>query len=246
MRFDVVSLFPGMFAAVSENGIPRRAREDGLWSLAVWNPRDFTGDNHRTVDERPYGGGPGMVMKLEPLRAAIQDARRSAGPDVRVLYMSPQGRRLDQAGVRGLAARPGVILVAGRYEGIDERVIASHIDEEISIGDFVVTGGELAALCVIDAIVRLLPHALGNAESSEHESFTDGLLEYPQYTRPARWRDTEVPPVLLGGNHAAIASWRAARSLERTQKRRPDLLHDTSVRTAPSLGGRTTSYEERK
>ena len=241
MRFVVVTLFPGLIDGYLSESVVGRARRSHCFELSLIDPRDFTSDRHRTVDDVPYGGGAGMVMKAEPLALAIESASAS-----RRILLSPSGKPFRQADAGRLLSYGSIVLVCGRYEGIDERVIASHIDEEISIGDFVVTGGELAALCVIDAIVRLLPHALGNAESSEHESFTDGLLEYPHSTRPARWRDTEVPPVLLGGNHAAIASWRAARSLERTQKRRPDLLHDTSVRTAPSLGGRTTSYEERK
>ena len=189
MRLDVVTLFPEMVQSMSGYGIAGRAVERGIIALATWNPRDYALDRHRTVDDRPYGGGPGMVMKVEPLRAAIRAARAAAGSAARVLYLSPQGRRLDQAGVGELAQRSGLILVAGRYEGIDERVVESEIDEEWSIGDYVLTGGELPALVLIDAVTRLLPGALGDADSAQQDSFMDGLLDYPHYTRPECSRD---------------------------------------------------------
>ena len=224
MRVDVITLFPDLVRALGEGGITGRAMERGLLDLKVWNPRDYTHDRHRTVDDRPYGGGPGMVMKVEPLRAAIQAARAahpSVGP---VIHLSPQGRRLDQRGVHELAARPRLILVAGRYEGIDERLVELEIDQEWSIGDFVLSGGELAAMVVIDAVTRLLPGALGDEDSALQDSFADGLLDYPHYTRPEVIDGLRVPEVLLGGNHQAIDRWRRKQALGRTWLRRPDLL----------------------
>jgi tRNA (guanine37-N1)-methyltransferase len=223
MRIDVVTLFPELVQALTEHGIPRRAAERGLLQLETWNPRDFTHDRHRTVDDRPYGGGPGMVMLVEPLQAAIQAARQAdvAAP---VIYLSPQGRRLDQAGVRELARRPRLILVAGRYEGIDERLIEAEVDEEWSIGDYVLSGGELAAMVLADAVTRLLPGALGDADSAGQDSFMEGLLDYPHYTRPEEVAGRRVPEVLLGGNHAEIERWRRQQALGRTRERRPDLL----------------------
>lgn len=223
MRIDVVTLFPELVRALTEHGIPRRAAERGLLQLETWNPRDFTHDRHRTVDDRPYGGGPGMVMRVEPLQAAIRAARQ-AGVAAPVIYLSPQGRRLDQAGVRELAARPRLILVAGRYEGIDERLIEAEVDEEWSIGDYVLSGGELAAMVLADAVTRLLPGALGDADSADQDSFMEGLLDYPHYTRPEEVDGRRVPEVLLGGNHADIARWRRQQALGRTWERRPDLL----------------------
>ena len=224
MRIDVVTLFPDMVQSLSGYGITGRALERGVIALATWNPRDYTQDRHRTVDDRPYGGGPGMVMKVEPLRAAIRAARAAAGPEAKVLYLTPQGRRLDQAGVGELAQRSGMVLVAGRYEGIDERVVESEIDEEWSIGDYVLSGGELPALVLIEAVTRLLPGALGDADSAQQDSFMEGLLDYPHYTRPEQLAGQNVPAVLLGGDHAAIHRWRRKQALGRTWLRRPELL----------------------
>ena len=224
MWLGVVSLFPGMFDAVTEYGVTGRAVKKQLLSLEFWNPRDFTTDKHRTVDDRPYGGGPGMLMKVQPLRDAILAAKEKAGPDAKVIYMSPQGRPLDQEGVRELSQRDRIVLVAGRYEGIDERVVETLIDEEWSIGDYVLSGGELAALTLIDTVSRLVPGVLGHEDSAEEDSFSDGLLDCPHYTRPERVDDLDVPDVLLSGNHAAIRRWRLQQSLGRTWLRRPDLL----------------------
>ncbi|MCY4472663.1 MAG: tRNA (guanosine(37)-N1)-methyltransferase TrmD [Kistimonas sp.] len=224
MRFDVVTLFPGMFAAVSGYGVSGRAVRSGLIELFTWNPRDYAHDRHRTVDDRPYGGGPGMLMKIQPLRDAIRAAKAAAAPGARVIYLSPQGRRLDQAGVCSLAQREGSILVAGRYEGIDERLIAAEIDEEWSVGDFVLSGGELAAMVVMDAVSRLVPGTLGHDASAQEDSFSDGLLDCPHYTRPEVFEESPVPEVLLSGNHERIRQWRLQQSLGRTWLRRPDLL----------------------
>lgn len=224
MRFDVVTLFPEMFDAVSRYGITGRAVEKGLVELALWNPRDYTQDRHRTVDDRPYGGGPGMLMKIEPLRDAIREAR-SAGPGKgHVIYLSPQGRPLDQQGVRELAQHEQLVLIAGRYEGVDERLIETEVDEEWSIGDYVLSGGELGAMVVIDTVTRLIPGALGHEDSAEQDSFSDGLLDCPHYTRPEQFEELGVPEVLLSGDHAAIARWRMKQALGRTWLRRPDLL----------------------
>src|SRR5213079_2513105 len=195
IRFDCVTLFPEAFAAVTDSGVTRRALEQGLWSLSLWNPRDFTTDNYRTVDDRPYGGGPGMVMLAEPLERAL-DALRAAGAG-RVIYLSPQGRRLDHRKVMALAAESALTLLCGRYEGVDERLLRRRIDEELSLGDFVLTGGELAAMAVIDAVVRQLPGALGDEQSALEESFADGLLDCPQYTRPEVYQGARVPEELL-------------------------------------------------
>lgn len=224
MRIEVVTLFPEMVELLGRYGITGRARGRGVLKLTAWNPREFTGDRHRTVDDRPYGGGPGMVMKVEPLRAAIAAARDAAPEGTQVACMSPQGRRLTQRAVRDLAARPGLILVAGRYEGMDERLIEMEIDEEWSIGDYVLSGGELPALVLIEAVTRLLPGALGDEDSARLDSFSDGLLDYPHYTRPEEIDGHRVPDVLLGGDHGAIARWRAKQALGRTWLRRPDLL----------------------
>jgi tRNA (guanine37-N1)-methyltransferase len=228
LQFDVVSLFPPMFEAVTEAGITGRARERGIYGLVAWNPRDFARNSYRTVDDRPYGGGPGMVMMAEPLDRAVAAARQrqmSAGVQKpRVIYLSPQGRLLNHALVMELAAEQGLVLVAGRYEGVDERAIERAIDDEISIGDFVLSGGELAAMVLIDCIVRQLPGALGDAESASQESFVDGLLDCPQYTRPEVYAGLVVPPVLMSGNHADIGRWRLKQSLGRTWRRRPELL----------------------
>jgi tRNA (guanine37-N1)-methyltransferase len=236
IRFDVVTLFPGMFTAVSESGITRRALENGLWKLALWNPRDFTADVHRSVDERPYGGGPGMVMLAQPLAQAIDAARaaqRAEGmPDGKVILLSPQGARLDHRVVMELRAAPAMTLLCGRYEGVDERLIRRSVDEELSIGDYVISGGELAAMVLIDAVVRQLPGALGHAGSAADESFTGGLLDCPQYTRPECWpaQDGEcVPGVLLSGHHAASARWRLKQALGRTWQRRPGILAERGM-----------------
>lgn len=223
MRFDVITLFPDLFHILSDQGVTGRALVRGLAELHLWNPRDYTQDVHRTVDDRPYGGGPGMVMKVEPLRDAIV-AARSAAPASRVAYLSPQGRLLDQAAIAEIARRPGWILVAGRYEGVDERLIEQHVDEEWSIGDYVLSGGELAAMVVMDAAIRLLPGALGHADSARQDSHVDGLLDCPHYTRPERIEGSSVPAVLIGGDHAAIERWRRCQALGRTWLRRPELL----------------------
>lgn len=223
MHIGVVTLFPPMFEAVTGYGVSGRAVKEGRLCVDLWNPRDFTRDRHRTVDDRPSGGGPGMVMLYDPLVAAIQAARAGVA-GARVLYLSPQGRRLDQAGVRELAERPGFVLVAGRYEGIDERVVDAVVDEEWSIGDYVLSGGELAAMVVIDAVTRLLPGALGHEDSAREDSFVDGLLDYPHYTRPELAGDRQVPTVLLSGDHGEVGRWRLKQALGRTWQRRPDLL----------------------
>ncbi len=233
MRIDVISLFPHMFDALTQDGITGRAIERGLLQLAVTNPRDFTTDRHQTVDDRPYGGGPGMVMMLPPLRDAInatREVQKNLGNgESKVIYMSPQGRRLDQRLATELSQVPNLILVAGRYEGIDERLIESQIDEEISIGDYVLSGGELAAMVVIDAVTRLLPDALGHVDSALQDSFVDGLLDYPHYTRPEEVDEMAVPAVLRSGNHQLIARWRQQQALGRTWLRRPDLLEDVEL-----------------
>jgi len=223
MRFDVITLFPEMFQSMLANGVTGRAFERGLAELALWNPRDYTRDLHRTVDDRPYGGGPGMVMKLEPLLAVVA-AAKSAMPDARVAYLSPQGRTFNQQAAGELAQRDGVILVAGRYEGIDERTIERCVDEEWSIGDYVLSGGELPALVLIDSVVRLLPGVLGDEDSAQQDSYMDGLLDCPHYTRPELFDGEAVPSVLLSGDHKAIRRWRLQQSLGRTWLRRPELL----------------------
>lgn len=228
MRFDVVTLFPDLFDIVTGFGVTGRAVQRGVVALGLWNPRDYTSDRHRSVDDRPYGGGPGMVMMVQPLRDAIR-AARVAGPDSKVIYLSPQGRRLDQSAVVEMAKRSGMILVAGRYEGIDQRLIDTEIDEEWSIGDYVLSGGELAAMVVIDAVTRLLPGVLGHDQSAEQDSFAAGLLDHPHYTRPEEIDGMQVPAVLLGGDHAAIARWRLKQALGRTWLQRPDLLGELNL-----------------
>ncbi len=223
MRFDVISLMPDMFDALRGQGVSGRALQRKLCELVLWNPRDFTHDVHRTVDDRPYGGGPGMVMKIEPLRAALA-AAKEASAGSRVAYLSPQGRRLEQESVRELARRDGMILIAGRYEGIDERLIERYVDEEWSIGDYVLSGGDLAVMVLIDAVMRLRPGVLGDAESAQQDSFMNGLRDCPHYTRPEHFEGLSVPKVLLNGNHEAIRRWRLKQSLGRTWLRRPDLL----------------------
>lgn len=227
-RYDVITLFPEMFSALTASGITRRAKDKGLYELGLHNPRDYTHDPHRTVDDRPYGGGPGMVMLAEPLAQSIAAARAAqhaaTGKQARVIYLSPQGRRLDQAVVMELAAEAGLVLLCGRYEGVDQRLIDREVDEELSLGDFVLSGGELPAMVLLDAIVRQLPGALNTAGSAQEDSFADGLLDCPHYTRPELYENERVPDVLLSGNHAAIRRWRLKQSLGRTALRRPDLL----------------------
>ncbi|MBU2963859.1 tRNA (guanosine(37)-N1)-methyltransferase TrmD [Amphritea sp. 2_MG-2023] len=229
MWIGVITLFPEMFEAVTRHGVTGRAVRNGLLDVQCWNPREFTQDKHRTVDDRPYGGGPGMLMKVQPLRDAIQAAKQTAGGKARVIYLSPQGRRLDHAGVKELAAEERLILVAGRYEGIDERLVETEIDEEWSLGDFVLSGGELPAMVMIDAVSRLVPGVLGHQDSAAEDSFSDGLLDCPHYTRPEKLDDMSVPDVLLGGNHESIRRWRLKQQLGRTWKRRPELLEDLEL-----------------
>lgn len=224
MWIGAVSLFPEMYAAVTDYGITGRAVRDGLLTFTAWNPREFTHDRHRTVDDRPYGGGPGMLMKIQPLRDAIHAARESAPGRACVVYLSPQGEAMNQGVVESLATEESLILVAGRYEGVDERLISAEVDREVSLGDFVLSGGELAAMAVIDAVTRLIPGALGHAQSAEQDSFADGLLDCPHYTRPEVYEGQAVPDVLLGGHHDQIRRWRLKQSLRRTRERRPDLL----------------------
>ena len=240
-RIDVVTLFPAMVVDAAKVGVTGRAAERALWSLRCWNPRDFATDAYRTVDDRPYGGGPGMVMMAAPLAAAIAAARREQAAEgverTRVVHLTPAGRPLKHAGVVEMAARrgEGLVLLAGRYEGIDERLVEREVDEEIAIGDFVVSGGELPALMLIDAIARQLPGALNDAQSAVEESFVAGLLDCPHYTRPEVYEDAKVPDVLVSGHHEAIRRWRLEQSLRRTLKRRPDLLE-----------GRAMTKEERE
>lgn len=228
LQFDVVTIFPAMFDAVAEAGVIGRAREKGIYQLVAWNPRDFAQNAYRTVDDRPYGGGPGMVMMPEPVGRALAAAKqrqKSAGvKQPRVIHLTPQGRPLNHPMVMELAGQQGLVLLAGRYEGVDERLTVGEIDDEISIGDYVLSGGELAAMVLIDCIVRQLPGALGDAESANQESFVNGLLDCPHYTRPELYAGLRVPPVLLSGNHAGISRWRMKQSLGRTWQRRPDLL----------------------
>ena len=228
MQFDVVSLFPEMFAALTQSGVTRRAFEQQRWGLSTWNPRDFTTDNHRTVDDRPYGGGPGMVMLAKPLEAAIGAARQRQAalglPVPRVLFMSPQGRQLTHDKVMQLKEEAGLVLLCGRYEAVDQRLLDRCVDEEISLGDFVLSGGELAAMALMDAVVRQLPGVLGDDASAIEDSFVNGLLDSPHYTRPDSYEGVGVPPLLMGCNHAEIIKWRRERMLEATARKRPDLL----------------------
>ena len=243
MRFDVITLFPEMFAAVTDHGITRRARELGLWQLATWNPRDFTSDRHRSVDDRPFGGGPGMVLMAEPLAAAVDaahGAHRAAGyARSRVVALSSGGRPLTDERVRTWAGQGGaIVLVCGRYEGIDQRFLDTCVDEELSIGDFVLSGGEIAAMAVIDSVVRHLPGAL-KIESAADESFATGLLDAPHFTRPEIWRERGVPAPLLSGHHAQIERWRREQALLRTARERPDLI------AAARAGGRLDGRDEK-
>ena len=229
MRIDVISLFPDFVAQIASHGVIGRAQERGLLSIHGWNPRDYASGNYRRVDDRPFGGGPGMVMLIDPLRAALQAARADDPAPTPTTYLSPQGAPLTQAKVRALAGRERLILLCGRYEGIDERLVAAEVDEEISIGDYVLSGGELAAAVVIDAVARLQEGALNDAESAIQDSFEDGLLDCPHYTRPVEHALGNVPDVLLSGNHAEIARWRRDQSLARTLMRRPDLLDGAAL-----------------
>ncbi len=229
MWLGVITLFPEMFRAVTDFGVTGRAVKNGLLELHTWNPRDFTHDRHNTVDDRPYGGGPGMLMMVQPLRDAIHAAKAAAGEGAKVIYLSPQGRKLDQQGVTELAQSSRLILVCGRYEGIDERIIQTEVDEEWSIGDYVLSGGELPAMTLIDSVSRLVPGVLGKQASAEQDSFSDGLLDCPHYTRPERLDGLDVPAVLLSGNHEQIRLWRLQQSLGRTLLRRPELLQNLAL-----------------
>ncbi|QFU75509.1 tRNA (guanosine(37)-N1)-methyltransferase TrmD [Halioglobus maricola] len=224
MHIALVSLFPEMFEAVTGHGVTGRAVTQGLVQISHSNPRDYTTDKHRTVDDRPYGGGPGMLMKIDPLQQAIAAAREATGDSARVIYLSPQGQRLDHGKAVALSQEKALILVAGRYEGVDERLIEAEVDEEVSIGDYVLSGGELAAMVVIDAVTRHLPGVLGHELSAQEDSYADGLLDCPHYTRPEEYQGKPVPEVLLSGNHALIRRWRLKQALGRTYERRPDLL----------------------
>jgi tRNA (guanine37-N1)-methyltransferase len=229
MRFDVVTLFPEMVAAAASYGVTGRAIERNIVSLSVWNPRDYTHDRHKTVDDRPYGGGPGMVMKYQLLHDAVNAAKQVGAETAKVVYLSPQGKPITQALLSEACKVPQIILVAGRYEGIDERFVELDCDDEWSIGDYVISGGELAALVVIDAVTRLLPGVLGDEDSAQQDSHSDGLLDCPHYTRPERIEERSVPEVLLGGNHADIDRWRMKQALGRTWQRRPDLLEKKNL-----------------
>lgn len=231
--YHVVTLFPEMFAALTGFGVSGRAVARQLCRVRFWDPRDFTQDNYRTVDDRPFGGGPGMVMLAEPLDLALiaakASARREGAEKPRLIHLSPQGRRLDQALVEELVAEPALVLLAGRYEGIDERLFARHGLEEVSVGDYVLSGGELPAMVLLDAVIRQLPGALGHADSAKEDSFADGLLDCPHYTRPESWLGMPVPEVLRGGNHAEVARWRLKQALARTRARRPELLEHRAM-----------------
>lgn len=232
-RFDVVTIFPEMFDALADHGITRRAMDEGRFELRAWDPRDFTRDSYRRVDDRPYGGGPGMVMLPEPLEACVEAAKarqQQAGVGrPHVVLMSPQGERLGEELVKELASMDGLVVIAGRYEGIDERLVERAVDREVSIGDYVTSGGELPAMVLIDCIVRRLPGVLNDAESAVQDSFSAGLLDWPHYTRPEEWNGAKVPAVLLSGNHAAIARWRRKQALGRTWDRRPDLVDEKAL-----------------
>ncbi len=226
-KFDVVTLFPEMFDAISKFGITSRALQQSIFNLQFWNPRDYTTDNHKTVDDRPYGGGPGMVMLVEPLEKALEAAKAeqaAANIESWVIHLSPAGQPLTHEKVMALSKKAGLILLASRYEGVDQRLIDAHVDEELSIGDYVLSGGELPAMALIDSIVRQLPGSLGDGDSAIEDSFVDGLLDCPHYTRPEEYKGMQVPEVLLSGNHAKIKQWRLKMSLQRTRDQRPDLL----------------------
>lgn len=233
MQVDVITLFPTIFDAITQYGITSRALHNGLWRLTTWNPRDFTTNNYRTIDDRPYGGGPGMVMMPEPLALSINAAKNHQSvsniTQPHIIYFSPQGKKLNHHKIVELSLKPGLILLCGRYEGIDERTIETQVNEEISIGDIVLSGGELPAMVLIDAILRQLPGVLHDSQSAVEDSFVDGLLDYPHYTRPEIFSGKAVPEVLLSGDHAKIARWRLKQSLGRTWQRRPDLLADRTL-----------------
>ena len=231
-KFDVITLFPEMFDAITKYGITSRALQQNIYDMQFWNPRDFTTDNHKTVDDRPYGGGPGMVMLVEPLEQAIGSAKLSQAEkniESWVIHLSPAGKPLTHEKVMQLSKKQGLVLLASRYEGVDQRLIDAHVDEEISIGDYVLSGGELPAMTLIDAIVRQLPGALGDSDSAIEDSFVDGLLDCPHYTRPEEYKGVKVPEVLTSGNHAKIKQWRLKMSLKRTRDQRPDLLAARSL-----------------
>ena len=231
MRFDVITLLPELVEAVTTVGVTGRAKDRGLINLHYWNPRDYSSDAHRTVDDRPYGGGPGMVMKADVLLKTIRHVKQQAPEGTKVIYLSPQGKKLDQSAVREMSQCGGLILLCGRYEGIDERVVKLEVDEEWSLGDYVLSGGELAAMVMIDAITRLQPEALGHNESALQDSFTENLLDCEHYTRPEVVEDLAVPAVLMSGNHKSIARWRRKQSLGKTWQRRPDLLKEAPLTT---------------
>lgn len=242
MQFDVVTLFPEMFSALTESGITRRAFEENRCTLTLWNPRDFTTDRHRTVDDRPYGGGPGMVMLAEPLEKALKSARAhqlETGIQPHVVYLSPQGRPLTHKRVMALKDRKGLILLCGRYEAVDQRLIDRCVDEEISLGDFVLSGGEIPAMALMDAVIRQLPEVLHDDLSAVQDSFVSGILDCPHYTRPPVYEEMAVPPVLMGGNHAEIDKWRREQALLATSQKRPDLLEKAR------LAGLLTEADER-
>ena len=232
-RFDVITIFPEMFDALADHGITRRALDEKVFELHTWDPRDFTTDNYRRVDDRPYGGGPGMVMLAEPLQACIDAAKarqKEAGVErPLVVLMSPQGRRLGEDLIRELSAAEGIVVIAGRYEAPDERLVERSVDLEVSIGDYVTSGGELPAMVMVDCIVRRLPGSLNDSESASQDSFSGGLLDWPHYTRPEEWKGSKVPDVLLSGNHAAIARWRRKQALGRTWERRRDLVDESKL-----------------
>jgi tRNA (guanine37-N1)-methyltransferase len=234
MRFDVLTLFPELFEPFLHSGVTRRAFESGQVDVRLWQLRDFAEDNYKRVDDRPYGGGPGMVMLVEPLERALAAVRAEVGVAVPLIHFSPTGRVLTQARVQALAASPGAVLLCGRYEGIDQRFLERHVDEHISLGDFVLSGGELPALALLDAVTRLQPGVLHDAASHQQDSFSDGLLDCPHYSRPERWGEATVPEVLLSGHHARIARWRRDRQLEVTARERPDLI--AAARAAGRLG----------
>ncbi|WP_434950807.1 tRNA (guanosine(37)-N1)-methyltransferase TrmD [Shewanella sp. HL-SH4] len=229
MWLGVITLFPEMFRAVTDFGVTGRAVKNGLLKVHMWNPRDFTHDRHNTVDDRPYGGGPGMLMMVQPLRDAIHAAKAAAGDRAKVIYLSPQGRKLDQQGVTELAKSDSLILVCGRYEGIDERIIQTEVDEEWSIGDYVLSGGEIPAMTLIDSVARLVPGVLGKQASAEQDSFSDGLLDCPHYTRPENLDGMDVPAVLLSGDHEKIRLWRLQQSIGRTFLRRPEIFENLAL-----------------
>ena len=231
MKIALITLFPEMFEALTDYGVSGRAVNQGLLEISSFNPRDFAEDAHSTVDDRPYGGGPGMVLMIEPLRRAISAAKQWINGESLVVYLSPQGSVLQQSAVNNLATEQSIILIAGRYEGIDERLIQLEVDQEWSIGDYVLSGGEIPAMVLMDALIRQIPGALGHSKSATQDSFADGLLDCPHYTRPDSYEDLKVPEVLLSGNHEKIRQWRLQQSLLRTQQRRPDLLDRLELNT---------------